>query len=187
MRAAVVTLYGRVVDGVLVQVGDLPSASIRLSTNQIIYDLAGSGAKWQTDCGWFDLAVVDPTVLTSDPVKQAQLVLDIAAAQAGEDGRSAFLDRVRTTLDMARDSNWDWIDRYCHGAVANIPFIRDQSPDAGAVWGTLLQNDKAEAVRLGASLALAENIRLAQLCRTLMDLLAQLYAANPTLAIPPDR
>lgn len=181
------TLYGRIIDGVLVKVNGLPFSERRLSTNEVIVDLAGEGAIWQRDCGWFDLSTVNPSELTSDPVQRDELAAAVASALAAESGRSSILDRMRALNDLARDVNWDWLDHNCHPSVAQMAFVVAQSPNAGGNWGSLTTLDKAEQLRLGVSYALVELIRITQLNGMLMDLLERMIERDPTLDIPADR
>jgi hypothetical protein len=180
-------LWAHIVDGVLVSVGDLPAAARRLDTGELVYDLGGEGAKWLRATGYFDADTVDPAILTADQDKIETLESDLAAARDARDDRSAFVDKVHALTSLARDANWDWIDGYCHGTVADIQFVQEQSPTAGADWGALSTFDKAERLRLGVSLALVENIRISQAIDLVLDKLAELIAHDSTLTPPPDR
>jgi hypothetical protein len=65
-----------------------------------------------------------------------------------------------------------------------------QSPNAGTAppaWGTLTTSDKAEALRLGVSLALVETIRMSQAIDLMLDKLQAIIVRDPTLTPPPDR
>lgn len=181
------TLYGKIVDGELVEVGDLPQSAVRLSTNEVINDLPNTGRRWMTDAGWFDLETVDPLELIDDPAKREALTAGIAAALSASSGRRASIDRVRDVIALALDKNWQWIDLYCHPLVAQVGFIAAQSPMAGSTWAALSATDKAEALRLGVSLAMAEIVRLAQGQTSVLDLLERFIELDPSIMPPADR
>jgi hypothetical protein len=104
--------------------------------------------------------------------------------------RDGIVDKVHNVGDLIRAVNWDWLDHYCHEQVAQIQFVRDQSPNAGAndpAWGSLTTFAKAEALQLGVSYALVENLRMAQALDLIVDVLADLITAAKNVAPPPDR
>lgn len=192
------SLYGRIVDGQLVRVGQLPESERRLDTNKIVHGLPTTGAMWRRACGWFPLDELDvdelgslyfggdePTAEQRAAVRQA-----VTAALEARTLRDSVIDKVHNLGDMARDVNWDWLDHNCDGQVAQMAFVRNQSPNAGSAppaWGSLNTFEKAEALRQGVSYALVENIRVSQALDLLVDVVAGLIAAASNVTPPPDR
>lgn len=175
-------LFAHIVNGTFLYAGDLPVRASRLDTYEIV-----DPARWLEACGYYDVTTFDPATIPGLTVAQrAQLTADVAAAVVRRGSRQGFVGKVHNLVDIARDKNWDWVDKYCHGEVANIPFVVEQSPSAGANWAALSAADKAEALRLGVSYALVENIRLSLAVGLIADVLAALIDAAD-LAPPADR
>lgn len=169
------SLFVRIVDGAVEpgSIGPLPESSTRLDTLEPVHDLGGAGAKWQRAAGWYDVATLDLGTLGLTPEQREAIADELDAATTRHDKRTDLDDKVHNATSLARDKNWDWIDAYCHGEVAQVPFVQAQSPNAGALWGGLTTFEKAEALRLGVSWALAELIRVSQALDLVFDALEQ--------------
>lgn len=183
------TIYGRIVDGVLVESGELPPSAVVPSTNKVIDDLANTGRKWMNAAGWYDLSEVVLEDITDDVTKQEALAAAIAEATSGSTDRTDLIDKIHALMATGRGANWQWIDRFCHPQVAQISYVAQHSPTAGALWPGLATADKAEALQLGVSYLMAEVIRLSQFADLLLDAdgIAQLIASDAELVVPPDR
>lgn len=177
-------LWLRIVAGVVDQttIGELPDSSTRLDTLDDVSGLRGPAAQWRPAAGWWqvDDPALDTMGLSED---DRALIADLLDRRTK---RQQLVEKVETIAGLARDENWDWIDQFCHGDVARIGFVQDQSPNAGAAWGPLTSAQKAEALRLGDSWALVELIRVFQMLKLTVDVVADLIAAVDVDA-PPDR
>lgn len=121
---------------------------------------------------------------------QAAVEAKVAALQAEWTTRAVkaqLVAKIHALTDLARDQNWDWIDVDCDPTVALYPMVREQSPNAGAVWGTRTTFDKAERLRFGVSLLMVDMIRVTQAIDLLLDVVADGFTRDPRLTAPPDR
>lgn len=163
-------LFAHVVGGVFLYAGELPVRARRLDTNEVV-----DPARWLEACGFYDVASFDPAAIPGLTAGQRdQLAVDVAAASVRQGHRDVLVGKVHTLVDLARDRNWDWIDKYCHGTVKDFPFVLEQSPNAGIDWPALSAFGEAEVLRLGVSLCLVENIRIALAVDMIVDVLADL-------------
>lgn len=168
-------LYARIVDGVLQSVGGLPLSARRMDTGHMVFGdqiLARLEA-----CRLYDLDTVNADALTDDPVKRATLKAAIVAARARALRRDQFADNVTTRAGLARETNWDWIDKYCNTQVASTPFVSGQSPNAGQNWGSPTAAEAAAILRLGVSYAMVEGIQFATAIEMLAEAVASLLQA----------
>ena len=159
-------LFGFIRDGVLEDVGQLPTSAVRLDTGQEIQGLNGINRKWAQACGWYDLTNPADVALIPGTIV-AQLAPVIAEEIAKQQARRNFVVDIRHAAALAKESNWDWLDRF-----SGIPI--EGSPNAGIDWPTLSTGEKAEALRIGLSRALFQNIKLADVLLLMIRVLADL-------------
>lgn len=139
----------------------------------------------------FERTLIDPdgVEVKVGGATQAALNATVADIQAGWSRRAAlvqFGNAIDSRADVAVDINWDLIDQYCHPDVAQGPFVRGQSPNAGVGWGAPTAAQAADRLRLMASWLLVENIQLARAVSMIGSVVRQLIA-NADIDPPSDR
>lgn len=161
-------LYAFIPEKVVVRVGLLPEAAVRLDTGQTVYDLNGSNIGWARACGWFDIdhpEALDDLGLTAE--ERDQIVTDVQAAIARLGRRQDAVQQVRDAAGIAKDFAYDWLDLY-----SSVPI--EGSPNAGYAWGPLTANQKAEVLRTANTRLAQWAIRTADAQILLMDVLGEL-------------
>lgn len=177
------TVFAHIVDGAVISVGELPPVAIRQDTGQRVHP-----AEWLRACGYYNLETIDPADPEEWPdltdEQRGDLQAAITDARSKLQRRNQLVTTLHALTDLALARNWEWLDQYCDPAVGRIPFVQAESPNAGAGWSALTTQQKAEAVRLGVSLALAEDVRLFQSARLFFDALSDLITAADVDTVP---
>jgi hypothetical protein len=185
-----VALWARIVDGVLISVGDLPLSARRLDTGELLGP--GQIEARLAACGFYDVDTVDPAEVTADPVKRVALVADLTAAVSSRSGRQAFVDGIQQAINSLSDTNWDFLDAYTdrsfpgqNGPVGQEWPAPPANPTTAQVLGVLA--NRIELLRTQVCFMAYAQIREAKAFGLVLEALDRLIDSNPSLIPPSDR